>query len=102
MAAELEDDVEERLVVLESRVQHLQSDVSEIKAEARQFRSEMLARFDKVDARFEKVDARLDKLTDLVYQQGQQMIRGDLQTRIWMLVLTGTVLAVMARGFKWI
>jgi len=30
------------------------------------------------------------------------IIRSSLSDRIWMLLLTGTMLAVMAHGFKWI
>jgi hypothetical protein len=30
------------------------------------------------------------------------IIRSSLSNRIWMLLLTGTMLAVMAHGFKWI
>lgn len=80
---------------LRSDVGHLQTDVAEIKLDARQFRTEVLARFDKLTDRFEK-------LSDTVSDLRTQTIRGDLQTRIWMLVLVGTVLAVMAHGFKWI
>ena len=94
-AVELEEVVEDRVGKLESDVQHLQADVTEIKADARQFRSEVLARFDKVDARFERIEQALAELRT-------QMVRGDLQTRIWMLLSNGTVLAVMAHGFKWI
>jgi hypothetical protein len=32
----------------------------------------------------------------------QLIIRTSLSDRIWMLSLTGTMLAVMAHGFKWI
>jgi hypothetical protein len=92
---ELEEVGEGRVGKLESDVQHLQADVTEIKADARQFRSEMLARFEKVDARFERIEQALSELR-------AKMIRGDLQTRIWMLLSNGTVLAVMAHGFKWI
>jgi outer membrane murein-binding lipoprotein Lpp len=94
-AVELEKVVEDRVGKLESDVQHLQADVTEIKADARQFRSEVLARFEKVDARFERIEQAIAELRT-------QMVRGDLQTRIWMLLSNGTVLAVMAHGFKWI
>jgi outer membrane murein-binding lipoprotein Lpp len=94
-AVELEEVVEDRVGKLESDVQHLQADVTEIKADARQFRSEVLARFEKVDASFERIEQAIAELRT-------QMVRGDLQTRIWMLLSNGTVLAVMAHGFKWI
>jgi hypothetical protein len=102
MAAAVEDHVEERLGVLESDVRHLRTDVAEIKADARQFRSEVLAQFAKLSDRIDKLCERIDKLTESVADSRTQMVRGDLQNRIWMLVLTGSVLAVIARVFKWI
>jgi peptidoglycan hydrolase CwlO-like protein len=73
---------------LQSDVRHLQADVTEIKADARQFRAEVTARFEKV----------LESIAEL----RTQMVRADLQTRIWMLVSFGGLLGVLARGFKWI
>ena len=110
MAVEMEDRVEaqagDRLVKLEldvrhlqSDVQHLQADVTEMKADARQFRSEVYARFEKLEG---KVDVGFEKVHDRLAALHTQMVRGDLQTRIWMLVSMGGVLAVLARGFKWI
>jgi outer membrane murein-binding lipoprotein Lpp len=105
-AVELEEVVEDRVGKLESDVQHLQADVTEIKADARQFRSEVLARFDKIEAdiksRFEKADARFERIEQAIAELRTKMVQGDLQTRIWMLLSNGTVLAVMAHGFKWI
>src|SRR5579864_4263114 len=80
---------------LQSDVRHLQADVTEIKADARQFRTEVTARFNEVTARFDKV---LESIAEL----RTQMVRADLQTRIWMLVSFGGLLGVLARGFKWI
>jgi hypothetical protein len=95
MAVELEDRVEDRLGKLESDIGHLQTDITEIKADLRLVRSE-------THARFEKVTDRLDRLADSTARLEERVTRGDLQTRIWMLVLVGTILAVMAHGFKWI
>jgi hypothetical protein len=88
MTVELEDCVEDRIAKLGSDVQHLQADVSDIKAWTRQFQSEVLSRF--------------DRITESMAELRTQMYRGDLQTRVWVLVSIGAVLAVMARGFKWI
>jgi chromosome segregation ATPase len=121
---ELEEPVEDHVGKLESDVQHLQADVTEIKADARQFRSEVksefkevYARFEKIEAdiksrfekaeadvksRFDKVDARFERIEQAIAELRTQMVRGDLKTRIWMLLSNGAVLAVMAHGFKWI
>jgi hypothetical protein len=95
MIVELEDCVEDRIAKLGSDVQHLQADVSDIKAWTRQFQSEVLARFD-------RITDRLERITESMAELRTQMYRGDLQTRVWVLVSIGAVLAVMARGFKWI
>jgi len=67
------DDMEERIARLESDVGHMQSDISEIKFDLRAVRD------------------KLDELRDSV-----------ASAKIWALMLVGAVLAVMARGFKWI
>jgi hypothetical protein len=91
---ELERAAEDGVGKLESDVQHLQADVKEIKADAREFRSEVRCEFDKIYARFDRLEQAISELRT-------QRVRGDLQTRIWMLLSNGTVLAVMAHGFKW-
>jgi chromosome segregation ATPase len=45
-----------------------------------------------VRAEMQSADERLHRL----------ILRTSLSNRIWMLLLTGTMLAVMAHGFKWI
>jgi DNA anti-recombination protein RmuC len=55
-------------------------------------RAEMLERLAALRAEMRSGDERLHRL----------IIRTSLTDRIWMLLLTGTMLAVMAHGFKWI
>jgi chromosome segregation ATPase len=64
-------------------------------------KGEVNQRFDKVDARFDRSDARMDRM--------EAQITGILvkleSWKVWALwlyvVLAGTLLGVMAKGFKW-
>jgi hypothetical protein len=62
----------------------------------------VFAPFDRLDARLDKQGDRIDKLCESIADLRTQMIRGDLQTRIGMLVLMGAAFAVMARALKWL
>jgi chromosome segregation ATPase len=57
-----------------------------------ELRAEMHGGLAEVRAEMHSADERLHRL----------IIRTSLYDRIWMLSLTGTMLAVMAHGFKWI
>ena len=52
----------------------------------------MLERVTELRSEMRSGDERLHRL----------IIRTSLSDKIWMLLLTGTMLAVMAHGFKWI
>ena len=91
-----EDEQNERLLgEMRSDIRHLQSDVTDIKAEMR-------IRFDKIDGRFEKNDDRFAGIDDRL-----QRIEVSLASaKVWAIglyvALAGTMLYVMARGFKWL
>ena len=98
-----EDEQTQRLLgEMRSDIRHLQSDVTDIKADQR-------IRFDKIDARFDKIDARFDKADDRVasIEKGLAEIKVSLSSaKVWAIglyvALAGTMLYVMARGFKWL
>ena len=60
------------------------------------------ARFNKVDERFDNMDARLESFRDRFDSMTKQI--GDM--KVWAVLLyvalAGTLLGVMAHGFKWI
>jgi chromosome segregation ATPase len=152
-----ENEVDPRIVRLESDVAHMRSDTSDIKTDIREFRAESNATKDGLAGlRVEHASLRdemhsgfaalrdelhsgLAELRDELHRGlaelraemyrnlaelraemhsgfaalreemrsaddrlHRQIIRSSLTDRIWMLVLTGTMLAVMARGFKWL
>jgi len=87
---------------LRAGVRHLESVVTDIKADLRSTNQRidlLLQRFDsfieKVDGRFEKVDGQISSLEDALWS-----------AKLWAFGLYvaqfGTLLWVMAHGFKWI
>jgi len=88
----------ERIARLESDVEHIQADVTELKSDMRKLndkvdaikeavsdlKSQMETRFAQLDARFAKLD--MSRALD----------------KVWWLLMSASLLGVMARGFKWI
>jgi hypothetical protein len=77
-----------QLAELRSDVRHIQSDVTDLKAGQRAINE----RLDKLS---DRVDLRLDKLTNALWS-----------AKVWALALylalAGSLLYVLARGFKWL
>lgn len=69
--------LESRVARIESDVAHIRSDIAEMKLDMREFRNEL---------------AKLK----------QDLISGLASNRIWMLLQSAALLAVMARAFKWL
>jgi predicted RNase H-like nuclease (RuvC/YqgF family) len=135
MSAVLEEEVDQRMVRLESDVAHMRSDISDIKTDIRELRAEASAsreglgslRVDVANLRDElhrglaevraemqsgsaemraQMHGGLAELRAEMHSADERLhrliIRTSLSDRIWMLLLTGTMLTVMAHGFKWI
>jgi chromosome segregation ATPase len=88
---ELEEPVEDRVGKLEAHVEHIRADVSESKIEIRRLN-------DKVD----EVKDSLAKFALSVEKSFAELKIGRALDRVWWLLICGTLLGVMARGFKWI
>ncbi len=88
---EVEYPLEARITRLEATTDHIQSDVTEIK--------DNLKRLDaKIDALRDHVATFEGKMRDAF-----ESIRvGRAMDKVWALLAMGTLLGVMARGFKWI
>jgi len=87
---------------LRSDVRHIQSDVTDVKADIREtnqriesLRKETENRFDKVDQKFESVNKEISAVKNSLWL-----------AKVWALglyfALAGSLLLVLARGFKWI
>ncbi len=83
--------MEERIARLESDVAHLRSDVADIKVDIRGLRSS-------VD------DVRSELHASVLHTEKSfaALKVGRAMDRVWWLLIAGAMLAVMARGFKWI
>lgn len=91
MAAAMTETTDIRLARLESDVAHIRSDVADLKIDMRELRKEF------GEMRQEFAAIRLELAEDR-----KIMIRGDLMTRIWMLLMCAAMLGVMARGLHWL
>jgi hypothetical protein len=84
-----------QIAELRSDVRHIQSDVSDIKAELRAWHQRFEALVKKMDERFEKSDQKFDSLKDAL-----------ASAKMWAIglyiALAGSLLFVMAHGFKWL
>jgi len=92
---EPENPMDARIARLEATTEHIQSDVKNLSAETKDFRQEMKELVGKLDAKFEAKSDSLQK-------SFESMKLSRVWDRVWMLLAMGTLLGVMARGFKWI
>jgi len=104
---------QERIARLESHVEHIQSDVTDVKADVRKLS-------EKIDTEVRKLNEKIDALKDTVSNLTTQIearferMNGQIEVRfaklnmsraldkVWWLLSMASLLAVMARGFKWI
>ena len=121
---EMETPVEERVARLEANVEHIQKDVSDMKIDIRRLGDKIDSVDQKLSAKIDGVDQKLSAKIDGVDQKLSIKIESvkDLVTnlainveksfaalhaarafdRVWWLLMSGALLGVMARAFKWI
>jgi hypothetical protein len=94
----VEDDVDERLVKLETDVAHIRVGMGDLKSEIRDLRGEIK------DVRTEVKDLRTEVRSEITSIKDQiATIRVDIvMTKVWMLCQSAVLLGVMTRGFHWI
>jgi hypothetical protein len=99
---ELETPVEELVARLEANVEHIRSDVSDIKTDIRRLS-------DKIDAVDQRLSGRIDGGKDSVMSPALTVEKsfaalkiGRALDRVWWLLMSGALLGIMARAFKWI
>ena len=102
MAAAMAEMTEIRLTRLESDVAHIRSDVADLKTDVRELRKDFgELRNGFAELRGEFGQLRMELRADLG-ELRTELTRGLLQTRIWMLLLCGAMLGIMAHGLHWI
>ena len=124
---ELETPVEDRFGKLEAHIEHMRSDISDLKVDVRRLNDKLdevdkrlgekidevdkrlVGKIDEVDKRLggkvDEVDKRLtgkiDGLKNSMDKEFRKLDRERLYDRVWYLLIAGTILSVMAHGFKW-
>ena len=117
---EMEMPVEERVARLEANVDHIQKDVAETRIDIRRLNDKIDSVDQKLSAKIDGVDQRLsaktDSVKDLVTALAINMEKSFANVeksiaalhsarafdRVWWLLMSGALLGVMARAFKWI
>lgn len=120
MKLDWERPVEERVARLEANVEHIRSDISEMKTDIRGIRGEMkdirgemkemdLRLSAKIDSSNQQMITRTDNLKDamttlaLTMEKGFASLRvSRMADRVWWLLMSAGLLAVIGRAFKWI
>jgi hypothetical protein len=89
-------DVEAREAKLEASIEKLQDTVGDLRVEMVKGDASLRQAITEVEASLRqemiKLEARLI----------EKIVKSTLSNRVWMLLLSGVTLSVMARGFKWI
>jgi phage shock protein A len=99
---ESEDPVEERVARLEVNVEHIRSDISDMKVDIRRLGDKIDTLDQKLSAKIDSVDQKLSTKIDSVVQSIAELRIGRALDRVWWLLMSGALLGIMARAFKWI
>ena len=92
----------ERIARLESDVEHIQADVTELKADVRKVNEQVGVIKDSLRDFRMQVEKRFAQLEGQIETRFAQLDKSRALDKVWWLLSLGTVLGVMARGFKWI
>jgi uncharacterized protein YlxW (UPF0749 family) len=85
----------ERIARLEAHVEHIQSDVTDLKLSVRKLSEIVNELKTQIDARFEKMNGQLEV-------RFAKLNKSRALDKVWWSLSMASLLAVMARGFKWI
>jgi chromosome segregation ATPase len=100
------DDQAVQIAELRADVRHIQSDTTDIKAELRTTNQRIDSLRQGTDERFEKLNQRLDERFEKVGEKVGELKDSLASAKVWALglyiALSGSLLYVLARGFKWL
>jgi hypothetical protein len=103
---EPEEPVEDRIATLEADVRHIRTDVADTKIYIRRLNDKIDGVEQRLTGKIDEVDRRLtDKIASLTLSMEKSFAElkiGRALDRVWWLLMSAALLAVMARGFKWI
>ena len=110
---EMEMPVQERAARLEANVDHIQKDVADTRIDIRRLNDKIDSVDQKLSTKIDNVDhklsAKIDAVKDSVSTLAISMEKAFAALhsarafdRVWWLLMSGALLGVMARAFKWI
>jgi hypothetical protein len=99
---QLEDPMEERVAKLEANVEHIRSDVSDIKTDVQRLNDKIDGINKDLSGKVDGVNKDLSGKIDTVIQAIADLKIGRALDRVWWLLMSGALLGIMARAFKWI
>jgi hypothetical protein len=95
-----------QLARLTSDVQHVQKDVTDIKVELRRVGDRLDAMNERFDGKLDAMNGRIDGKFDAVNGRIEGLRQEMHSMKVWALgmyfALAGSLLFVMAKGFKWL
>jgi predicted nucleic acid-binding Zn-ribbon protein len=94
--------MEERVAKLEANVEHIRSDVSDIKTDIRRLNDKIDGVNKDLSGKIDAVNRDLSGKIDAVIQAIADLKIGRALDRVWWLLMSGALLGIMARAFKWI
>jgi hypothetical protein len=97
---ELEMPVEERTARLEANVEHMRSDISDIKIDVRRINDKIDGINRDLTGKIDGVDQKLTTKFDSLIQAIAELKVGRALDRVWWLLMSGSLLGIMARAFK--
>lgn len=90
-AVAMAETIEIRVARLESDMAHIRSDVADLKVDVRELRKEIGG-----------VDEKIGGLRDEMLKGFADARSANWQTRIWMLLIGGAILGVLAHAVHWL
>jgi uncharacterized coiled-coil DUF342 family protein len=97
-AVAMAETTEIRVARLESDVAHIRSDVADLKVDVRELRKEIGGIHEKIGGVHEKIGGLRDEM-----RKGFEAVgHSNMQTRIWMLLIGGAILGVLAHAVHWL
>jgi uncharacterized protein YoxC len=94
--------MEERVAKLEANVEHIRSDVSDIKTDVRRLNDKIDGVNKDLSGKIDGVNRDLSGKIDTVIQAIADLKIGRALDRVWWLLMSGALLGIMARAFRWI
>ncbi len=93
---------ETRLSRLESDVAHIRSDMADLKADVRELRKGVADSHEKIGGLRADMQQQIGDLRDDMRREFATVRRSNLETRIWMLLIGGAILGVVAHALHWL